>query len=77
MATHGTIVVQERWLIIMNIEKVLVIGVGGAITALIILDLVSSPNTAPILGQLSNGVSNETNILAGNIPSNYRHNPTA
>ena len=61
----------------MNWEKVIGLIVVGGISAIIILDLVSSPNTAPILGQLSNGATNETNLLVGNTPSGYKHNPSA
>ena len=61
----------------MNWEKVIGLIVVGGISAIIILDLVSSPNTAPILGQLSNGAVSETNLLVGNTPSGYKHNPSA
>lgn len=61
----------------MNWEKTLSLIIVGGISAIIILDLVSSPNTAPILSTMSNGAASETNLLVGNIPSGYTHNPSA
>ena len=63
----------------MNWEKVVTLIVVGGISAIIILDLVSSPNTAPIISQLSNGAVGETNLLVGNYNTRqgYVHNPAA
>jgi hypothetical protein len=61
----------------MNWEKTLSLIIVGGISAIIILDLVSSPNTAPILSTMSNGAASETNLLVGNIPNGYKHNPSA
>ena len=61
----------------MNWEKTVSLIIVGGISAIIILDLVSSPNTAPILSTMSNGAASETNLLVGNIPSGYKHNPSA
>ena len=61
----------------MNWEKTVSLIIVGGISAIIILDLVSSPNTAPILSTMSNGAASETNLLVGNIPSGYTHNPSA
>ena len=61
----------------MNWEKTLGTIALAAITGFIVLDLISSPNTAPIISQLSNGVVSESNLLAGNYAAGYKHNPTA
>ena len=61
----------------MNWEKTVSLIIVGGISAIIILDLVSSPNTAPILSTMSNGAASETNLLVGNIPNGYKHNPSA
>ena len=61
----------------MNWEKIVGSVIVGGFAAIIILDLVSSPHTAPIISTFSNGVSNETNLLVGNIPKGYTHNAAA
>ena len=61
----------------MNWEKILSLIVIGTFSGIVILDLVSSPNTAPILSTMSNGAASETNLLVGNIPNGYKHNPSA
>jgi hypothetical protein len=62
-----------------NWEKVVTLIVVGGISAIIVLDLLSSPNTAPIISQLSNGTVGETNLLVGNYNTRqgYVHNPAA